>query len=310
MSIRERRIRFRHIRTFLEVARQRSVSRAAERLHTAQPAVSRSLRELETEIGRPLFERTSGGLILTKAGARLYHFADMGIAHLSTGIAEASGEGQAEVVTLGALPNITRRVLPEIILEFKRIHPEVVVRLLTGTNIDLLGKLRTGEVDFVIGRLADPDTMTGLSFEHLLYEILAFAARPGHPLAGLDKVTVVDINRYPVIIPQPETVIRAELDKFMIAQGLPRFDDTVETTSFEFAKPFLLHSDAIVALPLGAMEPELSEGILIQLAAPTEALRGPVGLSFFPGRQLSPPASFLLTILRERIQAREPSAIS
>lgn len=310
MSTRERRIRFRHIRTFLEVARQRSVSRAAERLHTAQPAVSRSLRELETEIGRPLFDRTSDGLILTKAGARLYHFADMGIAHLSTGIAEASGEGQAEVVTLGALPNITRRVLPEVVLEFKRIHPEVIVRLLTGTNVELLSKLRTGDVDFVIGRLSDPDTMTGLSFEHLLYEIMAFATRPAHPLAALEAVTLLDINCYPVIVPQPQTVIRAELDKFMVAQGLPRFNDTVETTSFEFAKPFLLNSDAIVALPLGAMEPELSQGLLRQLALPTEALRGPVGLSFLPGRQLSPPAVFLLNMLRERIKTLELSALS
>ena len=310
MAGRERRIRFRHIRTFLEVARQRSVSRAAERLNTAQPAVSRSLRELEIEIGRPLFDRTSDGLVLTKAGAKLYHFADMGVAHLSTGFAEASGEGQSEVVTLGALPNITRRVLPEVVMAFKQIHPEVVVRLLTGTNIDLLRRLRTGDLDFVIGRLADPETMTGLSFEHMLYEIMAFAARPNHPLAHKESVTLPEINRYLVIIPQPETVIRSELDKFMIAQGLPRFSDTIETTSFEFAKPLLLATDAIVALPLGAMEPELGNGVLCKLAAPTEALRGPVGISFLPGRRLSPPAMFLLNMLRERVAKLDPPALS
>ncbi len=310
MAVRERRIRFRQIRTFLEVARQRSVSRAAERLNTAQPAVSRSLRELEIEIGRPLFDRTSDGLVLTKAGAKLYHFADMGVAHLSTGFAEASGEGQAEVVTLGALPNITRRVLPEVVMAFKQIHPEVVVRLLTGTNMDLLRRLRTGDLDFVIGRLADPETMTGLSFEHMLYEIMAFAARPGHPLARKESVTLPEINQYLVIIPQSETVIRSELDKFMIAQGLPRFADTIETTSFEFAKPLLLSTDAIVALPLGAMEPELGNGVLCKLAAPTEALRGPVGISFLPGRQLSPPAMFLLNMLRERVAKLNPPALS
>ncbi|MCT7378291.1 LysR substrate-binding domain-containing protein [Chelativorans salis] len=173
---------------------QRSVSRAAERLHTAQPAVSRTLRELETEIGKPLFDRTSDGLILTEAGQRLYHFADTGMSHVAVGVAEASGQGRSELVTLGALPNITRRVLPDVILQFKRIHPDVIVRLLTGTNVELLNKLRAGEVDFVIGRLSDPETMTGLSFEHLLYEIMAFAARAGHPLAGQEHVTLSEIK--------------------------------------------------------------------------------------------------------------------
>ncbi|QKV17244.1 LysR substrate-binding domain-containing protein [Oricola thermophila] len=299
--MKERRIRFRHIRTFLEVARQRNATRAAERLNTVQPAVSRSLRELETEIGRPLFERTSDGLVLTEAGERLYHFANTGMSHIEMGVAEAAGDGHHEVVSFGALPNITRRILPEAVLRFKRVRPGIIVRLLSGTNEELLGKLRTGEVDFVIGRLAGPETMTGLSFEHLLYENMVFAARAGHPLADLDLVPLSSVDRHLVILPPPKTVIRQELDKFLVANGIPRFRDSIETISFEFAKLIVRDSDAVVALPFGAMEPELADGTLVQLATPSETLRGPVGLTFLPGRQLSPPTLMLLEILRDRI---------
>lgn len=302
--MRERRIRFRHIRTFLEVARLRNATRAAERLNTAQPAVSRSLRELEEEIGRPLFERTSEGLVLTEAGARLYHFAASGMSQIQMGVSEAAGEGHLETITIGALPNITRRILPEVILEFKRINPGIIVRLLTGTNVDLLGKLRTGDLDFVIGRLSDPETMTGLSFEHLLHENMVFAARPGHPLAELEKVSLQEIDRYLVIMPPPKTVIRSELDKFLVEQGVPRLSTTIETVSFEFAKPVVLASDAVVALPFGAMEPELRDGTLVALSTPVESLLGPVGLSFLPDRRLSPPTHFLLEKIRDHIAAQ------
>ncbi|MGX1101121.1 LysR substrate-binding domain-containing protein [Amorphus sp. MBR-141] len=292
-------IKLRHLQCFVEVARERSVTRAAHNLATVQPALSRTLRELEEEVGKKLFERTRDGLILTEAGETLYRYAFGGMQQVSEGLARAAGEGPGEVIAIGVLPNVSRRVLPESVAVFKGQHPDTVVRIVTGTNIDLLTKLQAGRLDFVLGRMSDPDTMKGLTFEHLFYESIVFSARSGHPLGAASVVSLADVDGFPVIIPLPETIIRSELDRFMVSNGFPEFSNVIETVSFEFARPYLLASDAVAALPRGAVRPELESGQLVELAVPCDDLKGPVGLTFLPGHPLGSRTERLLGIIRD-----------
>lgn len=292
------RVRLRHIKVFLSIAEEGNVTRAAERLGTAQPAVSRSLRELEEFIGCSLFERTSSGLVPTKAGERFWTHAHLALKTLDQGIFSAREGGDVEALTIGALPNLIRNVLPVAVAQFKSQHPNVPVRIQTGTNIQLLNALELGSIDLVIGRLAAPEVMQSLTFETLWEEELIFAASPDHPLASLDRLDLDQINQFEVIIPEPGTTVRTELDRILLAAGISRFSRYIETISAEFARAYISQFPAIFVFPKGSVLQELETGSIVRLSVSRFKSEQPVGVSINPSAQKTLAMQLFLSFLR------------
>ena len=298
------RIKFRHLRCFLEAARRLSVTEAAAALNTTQPAVSRSLRELETEVGAQLFERTRHGVKLTDAGHVMLRYVAPAMTQIAHGVSLVRGDSEVETIALGALPNASARFLPGIIQQFKDTYPEINVRLFLGTNLELLARLRSGEVSFVVGFLADAETMSGLSFENLYSEELVFCVRPGHPLGGSESVTVAQMDQHPIVQPLPQTAIRVELDRFLIASGMNSFANTIETISIDFARSYAHTSDAVIIFSLGGLERDIQEGRLIPLPVLRNEAKEPVGLTFEPTRRLSAATQQLVALIRASLDAK------
>jgi len=299
----DQRIRLRHLRCFIEIARHGSVTRAAEALNTVQPSVSRSLRELEHEIGRPLFERTSQGLVLTGAGEILMRHAGLGLSQIAKGLHYAQEPHGVQAVTISVLPNVARTLAPRAIARFKATAPGTDVRVFSHSAARSVDDLRDGTSDLLLGRLLAPERMRGLSFEPLYSEPLVFVARSGHPLAGLEAVTLEAIGAGLVAVPQADTIIRDELDRFTIAHGLATFANKIESISFEFVRAVLEQTDAVACVPIGAVRPELAVGQLVRLAIDTEAMTSAVGLSYAAGRELNPMADALAAMIRDEARA-------
>lgn len=297
------RVRLRHIRCFLSVAEHGSVTKAAAALNTVQPALSRTLRELEAELGQPLFERTAKGLVPTQAGETLRRHALTGMSQIERGIQLAGGYEQQHTVSVGMLPNVARTLVPAAVSRFKEIAPDIDVRLYWANVAEIVDRLRQGDIDCMVGRLPSLEHMAGVSFEHLYSEALVFVARRGHPLADVPNLTLNDIDRELVIVPQPNTIIRRELSKFTIGRGMAEFSNKIETVSFEFTRAFLSAQDAVACMPLGAIRQELANGQFVILDIHGEELIGSVGLSYMTGRDLSPAAAQLVEILREEARA-------
>lgn len=295
----DQRIRLRHLRCFIEIARHGSITRAAAALHTVQPSVSRSLRELEDAVGRPLFERTGQGLVLTGAGEILLRHAGVGLTQIATGVRYAQEPHAMRAVSLYVLPNVARTIAPRAIARFKAAAPETAVRVVSSPANKAVDYLREGTIDFLFGRLFAPDRMRGLSFEQLYSEPLIFVARPGHPLAAREAVTLEAIDAGLVLVPQEATIIRDEMDKFLIAHGLAAFANRVETISFELIRAVLADSEAVACVPVGAVRPELADGRLVRLGIDTEAMVSAVGLSFASGREINPMATALADLIRD-----------
>ncbi len=296
------RIRMRHLRCFLSVAHLGSVTRAAEAMGTVQPAVSRSLRELEEELGSPLFDRTAAGLMLNAAGNTLYSYVSNGIGQIDRGLEALQGQTAEQQVVAYVLPNVVRVVMPGAVRRFKTLYPSVDLRFIATTGGGLQQYLRAGQVDFGFGRLLSAEHMQGMNFEHLYSEPLVFFVRAGHPLAGQAGLTIRDVDRYSVVIPIPGTIIRDELDRFLISQGLSRFSNLIETISFEFARSYLAMSDAVVCQPLGAMRRELETGAVECLAFADGAMSGAVGLTTPAGQPVSAPAQLLMQMIRDEVR--------
>ncbi len=273
------RIKIRHIACFLEVARLRSVVNAAEALNISQPAATKTVQELEEILGNALFDRSRRRLALTPFGDVFYRYASTSIAALRQGIDAAHGGQEAAVVKVGALPSVSARILPEAVRNFFVAEPGINSRIITGPNSYLLSLLRTGDVDLVIGRMAEPEAMLGLSFEHLYSERVVLVVRPDHPLLAARDFNLGMIDGYQRLMPTPGSVIRPLVQRMLMAYGIGGQHEEVETVSNAFGRAYVRQSDAVWFISEGVVADDVAEKYLHLLSVDMGETQGPVGFT-------------------------------
>ena len=303
MSPLDTRIRIRHLQCFLAVARLGSVVKAASELHVSQPAVSKTLRELEDIVEVRLFDRSSRRMRVTPFGELFLRYAGASVTALAQGIdsiAQARDEG-AMTFAVGALPTISSTLLPRAIAAYRREATGAVVKVVTGANLALLAALRIGELELVIGRLADPDHMSGLAFEHLSTERVVFVVRAGHRLLEQDPFELASIHEHTVLVPPEDAVIRPAVDRFLIANGVSLPRDRIETVSTVFGQSYVREFDAVWIISRGVVANELEAGRLRALPVDTDTTAGPVGLTSRADAQPPPAVQLLMNALRAAV---------
>lgn len=294
----ELRIRLRHLRTFLEVARERGVSRAAATLHVSQPAVTKTVRELEELVGAPLFHREGRRVRLTAAGEVLLPFAGQAISAIRRGLETVAADGGGPPVRIGALPTVSARIMPAAVAALTREPPVAQLRIFTGENAVLLEQLRSGRLDLVVGRLAEPERMTGFFFEHLYSERVVFVTRPDHPLLA-DAGNLADrLAEFPMLMPPPGSVIRPLVDRFFLTRAIPKSHTVIETVSDSFGRSFVRGGDAVWLISEGVVARDLAEGWLKALPLDTTDTQGPVGLTMRTDTRAQPGLERVMAAIR------------
>ena len=295
------RVKFRHLHTFVEVARQKSVVKAAEILHVSQPAVTKTIRELEEALGVAMFERDGRGIRITRYGEVFLRHAGAALTALRQGVDSVSQElfDSAPPVRIGALPTVSTRVMPRAMTLFLAEKTGSRVKIVTGDNAVLMEQLRVGELDLVVGRLALPEKMTGLSFEHLYSEQVVFTVRAGHPLLDAKRSIFEGLADYPVLMPTRGSIIRPSVEQFLIANGVASLPTQVETVSDAFGRAFVRSSDAIWIISTGVVAADIEDGVLATLPIDTSETRGPVGLTIRADVNPSTPLSILMQTIRQ-----------
>lgn len=273
------RIRLRHIACFLEVARLRGMAGAAEALNISQPAATKTIQELEALLGGQLFDRSRRRLSLTPFGEVFFRYASTSISALRQGIEAARGRQEVAMVRVGALPTVSARILPDAVRSFTAAGSGVNTRIVTGPNGYLLSLLRTGDVDLVIGRMAEPNAMFGFSFEHLYSERVVLAVRPGHPLLAEREFNLRMIEPYQTLMPTPDSVIRPVVERVLLAHGVTSLRDDLETVSNAFGRAYVRQTDAIWIISEGVVANDVAEGQLTLLPVDTRETLGPVGFT-------------------------------
>ncbi len=297
----DRRVKTRHISVFVEIARKRSLKQAAEVLNLTQPAVSKTLAELEGILKTTLLLRNRSGVSLTPAGEVFLHFAGQSLAALHQGIngvaqLQAGTQGQ---LSIGVLPSVAARLMPRAVAGFRAMAPDVVLTLSDGSHDGLIARLRNGELDLLVGRLGAPESMQGLSFTQLYTEIVDFVVRPGHPL--LEQAGLESLPDWPVIYPKKNAAIRPLVDRFLIANGIGVLPQRIESVSGAFGREFTRNSDAVWVISAGVVAREVAEGRLARLDIDTSLTRGPIGISMVPERASSPAVFMMQTALRDTV---------
>ncbi|HIG0234952.1 TPA: LysR substrate-binding domain-containing protein [Escherichia coli] len=176
-SLFSQRIRLRHLHTFVAVAQQGTLGRAAETLNLSQPALSKTLNELEQLTGARLFERGRQGAQLTLPGEQFLTHAVRVLDAINTAgqSLHRKEDLNNDVVRVGALPTAALGILPSVIGQFHQQQKETTLQVATMSNPMILAGLKTGEIDIGIGRMSDPELMTGLNYELLFLESLKLA---------------------------------------------------------------------------------------------------------------------------------------
>jgi LysR family pca operon transcriptional activator len=291
----------RHLRCFLEVARLGSVGQAAEALAISQPAVSKTLRELEDRLGVELFDRIGRRLRLTEAGRLFQKHAGLSVAELQRAIQAVSRpEAARRRVRVGVLPTVATRIMPQAALAFAGSVPGGTLRISTGPNWLLLSQLRDGALDLVVGRLAEPVAMAGLVFEQILVESVVAIVRPLHPLAA-DPGRALD--GFPLVLPPPGAIIRPVVERFFLSLGREMPQAFVETVSLAVGRGIVQGSDAVWLISRGVAEVEIEAGTLVAVPLPGSPTAGPVGLTLRAGAEPSDELRALMAALRSAVPA-------
>ncbi|TPE49217.1 pca operon transcription factor PcaQ [Amaricoccus solimangrovi] len=294
-----REISYRHVRCFLEIARLQSVGQAAEALAVSQPAVSKTLRELEDRLGVKLFERAGRRLRLTAEGAVFQAHAGLSLLELQRGVrALSAGARIGQRIEVGVLPTVATDLMPRAALTFAERMPGVTLTITTGPNWLLLAQLRDGALDLVIGRLAAPAAMAGLVFEQLYVEAVVAVVRAGHPLTA-DPARA--LTGFPLIMPPAGAIIRPVVEQYFLSIGQEPPRGFAETVAQAVGRGLLTRSDAVWFISRGVVADDLAAGVLVELDLPGLPIPGPVGLTQRGGDAPAPLLAEVMRAIRDSV---------
>ncbi|TDC89358.1 LysR substrate-binding domain-containing protein [Actinomadura sp. 7K507] len=291
------RLKLRHLVLVVAIADQGSVLRAAEHLRLAQPAVTRSLREVENILGVELFTRGPRGVTPTLFGDAFIEHARAALAELRRAGERITGlaDGEVGTVTIGTLLAGSNVLLPRAIAALKKDRPGVTVIVQEATFDALVPRLLDGEIDLILGRLNPIGDLRGLRQTTLYGEPVELVARRGHPARSLPDLGLADLLDYPWVLPLEQTALRTELEQVFRAAGLVLPGNLVECTSVLTVRTLVRDTDMIAALPELVAR---TDADIAPLPVPLETVRRQVGVTLPAHRAPTPSARLMLDRLR------------
>jgi len=246
---------FFQLRSFICVARNGSITRAAEELFLTQPAVTQHIRALEKELGVSLFDRTGRGVALTDAGEALLDYARRSTAILDEG-KQVIGDlqtGKTGRLTLGAGVTTCIFHLPEQLRTFRKLHPGIDVVVRTGRSREVAAMVLEREID--LGFVTTAVEHSDVSVTALYEEEIALVGPPDSP----QRIVAEELDNHPLILFPQGTGFRDYLDREFDKAGV-RPDVKMETDSAEAIKSFVSVGLGMSYLPVSAVEAEVAAG--------------------------------------------------
>jgi DNA-binding transcriptional LysR family regulator len=288
--------RLQQLRGFCAVVEARSVSKAAVKLRLTQPTVSLQVQALERELHTRLFDRRGPRIELTPEGALLYELARP----LLQGVGEIDAEFEARRnkveqgrLAIAAGESTIQYILPTTVQKFAKEHPGISMVLNNVTGVDGLQQLRDRRVDFCVGPLLD--IPADLEFEPVVAfdPVLITTAR--HPLSKLSKVTLLQISKYPLILPPRHLSTWRQVELVFLQHRIP-YEVRMEVGGWEVIKRYVeLGLGISIVINVCLTGREKLEVIPVKKYFPQRIY----GIVKLKGRPLSPQARHFIEMLRE-----------
>lgn len=254
-------VTFRQLRVFTEVARQLSFARAAEHLHLTPPAVTMQVKELESQVGLPLFERSGRGVALTTAGEYYLVYAKRLLATLKDADDAMARLQRLEtgLLTIGMV-STAKYFVPRLLARFRQEHSGIDVKLQVTQNREQLVELmHANEVDLAI--MGRPPRELATRAEPFAAHPFVFVAPPDHPLLRLGHPPLEALAPYPFVVREPGSGTRNAMEGLFKDQRFePRI--SMELSSNETIKQAVMAGMGLSFLSLHTIGLELRSGLL------------------------------------------------
>jgi DNA-binding transcriptional LysR family regulator len=248
------------IEGFLETARQRNLSRAAEALHVTQPALTARLQALEADLGATLFERSRRGMRLTDVGVAFLPFAEHALDALEDGrsVVAEHARGGAGRLTIGTAPAVGAYVLPGLLARYVARFPSIRLAVQTGHSEEIIDLVAGGELDIgLIRELSHP----GVTARPIYEDELVLVAPSGHAFARAGVVETAALADQTLIL-FDRTSSYYELTHLIFRSGGVHPRSTIELDNIEAAKGMVRQGLGVALLPHTAIAGDVARGLL------------------------------------------------
>jgi DNA-binding transcriptional LysR family regulator len=287
----------RQLRHFQEIVRCASFGQAAEKLHITQPALSKSIRNLERSLNVQLLERHPGGVTPTEYGRVFLNYATLITSEIERAVDELNelkGRGRG-VVRVGAGATLMKYLMPQAVRLFMAGAEAGSVVFSQGLRDDLLAQLRRGEIDIMVGSVDPEHVDEDLRQELVLEDRLAVVADRGHPLTAARGVTVEQMAKHKWVLPDSSEAEGDRLVRAFKRAGVAGPNCAVRTGSSVFMASVLKDSDYLSYLPqaLITLDPDYAHLATVDLAEPVWS-RVVIGVTYRArGAMLAPVRRFI-----------------
>lgn len=257
----------RRLQVFHTVARMLSFTRAAEVLHMTQPAVTFQVRQLEEHFNTRLFDRTHNRISLTEAGKQVFDYSERIFelyAEMESTVRELTGD-MSGVLLLGASTTVAEYMLPSLLGDFKKMYPDVTIRLHVANSDGIVSLVEDNEID--LGIVEAPVANKNLAVEVCRVDQLVAVVPPGHPLAERTSVQATDLVGHPYIRREEGSGTHEVLMEYLKASGVSpdSVDVVMELGSPEAIKGAVETGMGISVLSRTTITKELALGILVAI---------------------------------------------
>jgi DNA-binding transcriptional LysR family regulator len=301
---------FEQLRTFMEVSRLRSFSRAAEKLMVTQPAISAQIRTLENEVGARLFDRDGGKVTFTAAGKVFEPFAEHCLqchSHIMVTVGELHRTPRGEI-SVSANEATSLYVLPAVFAQFKRQYSRVGLSIVRADRVRTVEAVLSREVDFGVVSLPVKDAR--LTVDSLHRDDVVLVAPANHPLAARDSVKFAEILPHPLLLPKQGRQRELIEDLFRTNDVQPRV--AMEVESSELLKRLVAAGLGIGFLPRSNVQEDTKNGVLKIIRLEGVRLNRELALIYRKDKTLTRAALVFLEIAtgRSRPHHHIPPAVS
>jgi DNA-binding transcriptional LysR family regulator len=289
------------LKYLVAVAEEASFTKAAARVHIAQPGVSAQIRRLERELGHELFDRSGGPVRMTSAGTAVLPLARAALAavHEIAGIAEQLQGVLRGRVAVGMMTSCPPGVITGALAAFHDEHPGVEISLVEAPSADLITGLRRGAIDLaVIGFASVP--VRGIELDVINDDVMVAAVAPHSDLARRTGMSVRALAEHELICLPRGAGIRASLDEGCAAVGV-QARVSLEASNPEVVADLAARGLGVAVLPHSYARTR-EDLRLIRINRPT--LKGRVGVAWRADSRLSPAATALIEMWRARATSR------
>jgi DNA-binding transcriptional LysR family regulator len=296
------------LRYFIACVENRTMHAAAQAVHVSQPALSKAIANLESELGVTLLDRHPRGVVPTPFGQTLFRYAKMMDSDMRRAIAEIDAQrGMTRgTILIGVIPTMSS-VAGLVAQTVLTRYPGLKIKLRVAFSAELTPALLEGEVDIALVLLPSEEAPPGLTFTPLLSTGPVIVVRKDHPLARQPRASLRELAEYPWLIPDYPASHRAIIQRAYLDAGLPPPLAAIDVSTIVFFESLIAQSDLVSVAPSTLLSARAGVDLT---ALQTDFVFPPeqVGMAFREHSTLLPGARAVIDVFREHC-ATLPGAI-